>query len=732
MKKITLSLSVLLAPLVQAGIDLSQYNPAAATVNGENYPRVITEVYSKYKEKKPIEVALRSMLEKTALVNRAPMFWDIRTKLRGARIGNDIYDYLHDHGVTADIKAEGKVSSDKSYDVADKIIGKFLSNFDVPGFEKEFLTNHSEESFSVFNVYGGIKSLRSRDDYYATKLDASHSSLFDYGFYKYAKGFSKKIDNLHISLVSDDTMEVKAIENRRSDNSIRYGMYLSTLHGEEVIYILDGKTTKGHSAQCIKSLGASQFEFCDASGKLLGEEPALIGILQKCDKKKPCAFDEDNFKLFKKLSKRTLLSKELDQIEDVFDDKSQYTLRLETPLIPVAGGDFPAGVAINDAKFDELNIIAAKDAKYHGLKVKKIYTDYDEKTPLSVTYTFDNRSCRKTAKQGEECLDLGESIYMAIPSEFHDLPISDITISHRQNPKFNRGKDTFNSWTGTKTLDNYPSFVAAQVYSLNHPYKYAWRYWGGHISGPNGGKYSELKKRGSWEFDNLYEWPLHGHRPSHLKQGANKSLLFGKYIRVFADTGKNSNIVDYDPAYVHAVTVKFLPPAADNYLEFSFTNKPTSFGDPITMKGRQYGGGPKFSGQYPGAVTLKSFRVGNSGSLKGTGWDTDSGKRAAIEYDLPTGKILKSIDIAAGDTHPDGAANKDGGIGSLGAAKLHVELLSSDGDEKLIDEANLGPKGVTSGNPTDLTRRIKTGDKIRIYSTGDRAYIMGIRIGLDD
>ena len=58
-------------------------------------------------------------------------------------------------------------------------------------------------------------------------------------------------------------------------------------------------------------------------------------------------------------------------------------------------------------------------------------------------------------------------------------------------------------------------------------------------------------------------------------------------------------------------------------------------------------------------------------------------------------------------------------------------LKTKNGEEVLIDKANLGPRGVVKGIPTDLKYKIQDGDKLILEINGDYAYIMGARIGYD-
>jgi hypothetical protein len=718
--------SLLSVTSIYAATDLSVYAPASQQVNNQTFPRQLTSAYYNQDLKESdFKSVLRAYFEKNKNIDLySKLTTDINMKLQGEKVDNDVYKYIRKSKLKSLIKSEKR--SYKGIQSAINVLNSYLSNYDQATFQSKFLdlSNSSVES-SLFINFSTQASIKTNREYSSLKL-YNLSNLFDYSFYDYVKNSNKKFSNRFISPSVQTNATIESYEVRRSDTSIRYGFYEQDLGNESMLLVFEGE-----KSNCIMKVSDFNFSFCkeNATSKIsLNKSPKLIGIIKKCTKSQSCSVPDSIWKNFDQFSNRKLSSHDLKAIERTFSSNSQNHLHFETPLLPIAGGSFSNSVAINDPLFEELNDIAKNDSVYHGLKVKRIYTNYSSKSSLSVTYKLDDQQCRKAAKQGEECLALNEALYFVIPTEFQNKTISEMTIAHRQSTQDNRGTDSFNASTGTKVKDEFPSFISAQIYSPLFPYKYAWRYWGGHTSGINGGKYSEHKKNGSWEFDNLYEWPLYGHRASHQQIRKSISPLMGKYLRIFADTGKFSRIQGYDTAYVHSVTIQFSPKKADIYKSWSFTNSKTDLGDPLTMKGRTYGGGPKFQGQYPGAVILRgNSRPQNVDKLDSSTWDYSW--RGYIEYALIPGKKLKSIEIAAGDTHPDGRPNKDGGTGSLGGAKLSVELLTKSGDQMIIKRANLGPKGVTTGYPQDLDRVIQKGETLRIYGHNDKAYLMGIRIG---
>lgn len=723
------SLLLFLSLIAQPGLsstDLSIYNPSPLQINNQSFPRQLTDVYLNQKLK---DSKIQSFLESFFISNQkinlySKLVLDVDLKLQGKRVDNDVYKYIRGSQLKSLIKKER--SSYKSINDTMNVLETFLKGFDQKSFQSTFLDS-SQKSVerSLFLDFSSTPLTQFKEEYASVGLK-NVTSTFDYGFYLSNKVGSQFIQNTFISPLMVSDARAESYEVRRADGSIRYGFYNQSLGRESVLLVLDGE-----GSNCIVKNADFNYSFCDYKSGIkmpLENSPKLIGIIKKCGKLQPCSIQDSVWSNFKHFSNRKVSSYDFKAINNVFSKHSQNYLHFEKPLLPMSGGSFSHSVSVNDPLFSELNNIAQKDSIYHGMKVKKIYSSFTSTTPLSVTYELDDPHCSKASKSGEECLSLHEAIYFLIPKEFQDKSIVEMTIAHRQNTNDNRGTDSFNSSTGQKVKDKFPSFISAQIYSPYYSYKYAWRYWGGHTSGINGGKYSEHKKNGSWEYDNLYEWPLYGHKASHQQDNKSQIPLKGKYLRLFADIGKYSQIKGYDSAYVHSVTIQFAPEKADMYKYWSFTNTKTDLGDPLTMQGRSYGGGPKFKGHYPGAVILRgSKKPKNTNKLDLSSWDYS--RRGYIEYDLIPGLRFKSIEIAAGDTHPDDKPNKDGGTGSLGGAKLSVELLTSSGELKIINRANLGPKGVTTGYPPDLERVIQRGDKIRIYGHNDNAYLMGIRIG---
>src|SRR6185436_14379999 len=99
------------------------------------------------------------------------------------------------------------------------------------------------------------------------------------------------------------------------------------------------------------------------------------------------------------------------------------------------------------------------------------------------------------------------------------------------------------------------------------------------------------------------------------------------------------------------------------------------FGDWLTGAGRRYGGGQAFQGKFPGAVVLGGGAAGAPAALP-PGFALRGG---ALEVELPAGRIITGVDVAAGDSHPDGIRNKDGGWGTPGWSRMSMAIAHADG-----------------------------------------------------
>lgn len=426
-----------------------------------------------------------------------------------------------------------------------------------------------------------------------------------------------------------------------------------------------------------------QFFDCNTQASVSINQLALAGILSK---------KSDKIDMGKIAAKFPIKTKS--DVLEVFDDIKLYddsALDSYIPLVPVRQTAIASHLLNTDPKFDTVNEIIKKDHKYFSQDIQEVYYKPTLNADLEVAFDF-SKELRLLPNQ---------SVYLVLPDHVNSKAVSSIILAHRQNPRDQRGSMSYNPVTGVKTYDNWPAYTSVQVHSVNHSYNNAWRGWGGHVSSDKRSKFAEIKK--SPEFDNLYEWPLKGHH-SITTDKKESSLLKGDLVKLEA--------LGDDPVYIAGVQIKLVPPLADHYEEHSYTYNRTSLGDPITMQGRVYGGGgSRYGGKFPGAYVL---------SQRG---------RGAHKLVIPThGRNVRAIDLAIGDTKPDGVRNRDGGIGSLGGSKISIYVETSSGKKvRLIERENVSPQGViTTYNNINNVKNII----IRVHS--DTSYLMGYRYGYDD
>ncbi len=309
----------------------------------------------------------------------------------------------------------------------------------------------------------------------------------------------------------------------------------------------------------------------------------------------------------------------------------------------------------------------------------------------------------------EMTLNPREAIYFQIPEKYSKLNVSGITIGHWQDEP-------------ASTRDSNPGLTAVAIYTKDLPHAMAWRYWGGHASGRQGAKFAE-QRRGP-EIDTLYEWPRIGHR-SVEDDSKSDVLIKANVIRV-RNVGTDSILISH-------LSLKVIYNNNLTYQDYIFSTG-SDFGDPDTFAGRFYNGGQIKRGTFPNALVLRS-----GGSYPGTksfpaGWLYNGHSVVIPMNDL----TLATIEVMAGDTHPDGVRNKDGGWGSLGSAKISVGIAdnsSPDYDtevEWLKKNENIGPQGVIPASVESLKKLTNKYLIIKNSRGSSPLYIMGIRIGVSN
>jgi len=155
----------------------------------------------------------------------------------------------------------------------------------------------------------------------------------------------------------------------------------------------------------------------------------------------------------------------------------------------------------------------------------------------------------------------------------------------------------------------------------------------------------------------------------------------------------------------------------------------TSLGDTETLVGHEFGGGQNHDGKFPHALELSGWGDGGAGASKlPDGWSMDGGQ---LSIPLKAGRVVTGVDIACGDTHPDGATNKDGGKGTLGYSRLSIGLQHANGStDWFMSKQGVPPEGILTGAPSDIAYKTKAGDKIVVSASSDTTYVMGLRVGL--
>lgn len=452
-----------------------------------------------------------------------------------------------------------------------------------------------------------------------------------------------------------------------------FGLYPYEFKGESYVLALE---TNGDDLCSSKGV----LYKCSAPLAPLGQMPPLLGVIGKG---LPPQELWDKFTAQKEEKKTSSIL--VEALEDLAF--TGHEASYDSPLIAApAPGQLPS----LDQAGPKVNAIIKKDSRFYPTKVIKAYYSPSDKRPDSATYSF----------SPELRLSPGESVYLKVPQELQSAPLANIILAHRQDPHDQRGRMDYDPRTGVKTYDKWPAYTSVQVHDRDLPYRNSWRIWAGPVSSDKGSKFAEI--RNSPEKDNLYEWPLKG--SLCLRTGSPlKRALHADLVKL--------EILGSDPAYIESVEIKTLPKKANHYIDLSFTRSKTDLGDPMTQKGRVYGGGQRFRGTYPGAKKI---------------WPHDRGGK---DFEIPVGgKVVRSVSLALGDTHPDGRPNRDGGIGSPGGASVSIGLVGADGHTRIIlQDENLGPQGVVTASFDEGVPI----EKISIRSDGDAAYLMGAQIGHD-
>jgi hypothetical protein len=322
---------------------------------------------------------------------------------------------------------------------------------------------------------------------------------------------------------------------------------------------------------------------------------------------------------------------------------------------------------------------------------------------------------RMGSSEGRQ-LKPNDQIYLEIPPQFRGRPVYMAVFAHRQTQS---DKTSTPEDKGGKKWDNTPGSTALHFHSTGAGDE-GWRYWNAPwgSSGKQGGKYAELRSGGDPENETEFEF---------MKNGTTSVSGGGRSTKPLEIDALRLRSVGTDPTRVHSVLVTFMPPKPDTTQEVIFSPG-TSMGDPYTAAGRSYGK-DKGKGTYPGALTLGWGGAGGEGAVKlnaQPGWKLENG---GLSIELTPGKKFTGVEVACGDTHPDGKHNSDGETGTQGWSKLSmgIQRKGSSSVDWFTQSQGVPPQGVIFGGPNIENYVAQPGDKLIIRAESDTTYVMGVR-----
>ena len=313
------------------------------------------------------------------------------------------------------------------------------------------------------------------------------------------------------------------------------------------------------------------------------------------------------------------------------------------------------------------------------------------KTSVSIKFEYEHEA-------GFE-LTPGKRILLHVPAEYRTRIIRDVVLKHRKSHSRFMGR----GWD--------PEGAYSRVL-IREPRKNEWVGWVD-PSGYNSDKFAEPRPATDPETEVLHDWV------------ATVGKLNSELVSV-ENVGNGPNAV----VNFHSIELVFFPELnALNFKEEIFSEG-TQFID--LAKGvnlPSFGGGPNRDGKYPGALELNKYdlpgKIQNRESLVNA--------RGELVVPLENGKRLLSVELAVGDTHPDGIRNKDGHIGTLGWAKIDMDIVKGGVVvDTLTRGANVPPAGVLFGGPTSMGGLKINGESLVITAKGDIAYVMGYRLAYAD
>lgn len=338
------------------------------------------------------------------------------------------------------------------------------------------------------------------------------------------------------------------------------------------------------------------------------------------------------------------------------------------------------------------------------LATVKLIAQPSSTTPTSITY-------RLGGPEGFR-LRAGEQILLEVPRELRGRAVYQAILEHHQVES-----EKSSELTGeTKKWDHTPGITALHFHSTAEGEAGGWRYW--HApwgsSGVQGGKYAELRE--DWEAESHFDFAKNGTVAVEGGERIHQPITIDA-LRLRG--------VGTDPTFIRQVLVTFAPPKADRVDEHVFTPG-TRIGDLLTTKGQKFGKDYD-AGTFPGALVLFEGSDGGEGRAQlPPSWSYAQGE---LFVPLAPGLVFSGVEIACGDTKPDGLFNSDGAVGTQGHSKLRVGVLraGAKSPEWFIEDHGVPPQGVIFGGPR---RELKTqaGDQLVFGASVDPTYVMALRL----
>jgi len=326
--------------------------------------------------------------------------------------------------------------------------------------------------------------------------------------------------------------------------------------------------------------------------------------------------------------------------------------------------------------------------------VKKVFETPSKETYSTIIFESENFG-------GDE-LEPSKRMLFVIPEEFRGRVIRDVILKHRKDPSRFSG----DGWD--------PDGAYSRVL-IKDSRTEEWKSWID-PAGNKSDKFAEPRSSSNPENEILHDWI------------ATVGEVQPSLISI-ENVGQTEQAI----SNIHGIEVVFFPEKEGvSYQEQIFTPG-TSFVDLDKQQNEpSYGGGPRYRGKYPNAVALDGW----GRDQENTVIDDDSNKefyldrQGQIHIKLEPGKKFVNLELAIGDTHQDGIANKDGHIGTLGWAKIYAGLSRKGQMDKnnFMQNVNVPPAGVLAGGPEQTDSNIQEGDEIVIESKSDTSYLMGYRI----